>query len=100
MSTINVRFNPERSRWEALIDGDEVGFLDYQVNCGIVELSRLGVEVAEARAAEAGAAGVVENVLIQAGLEQAREDGLKVLATSPEVDDFLQDHREDYADLR
>ena len=92
MCDVNVRFNPDRSRWEALRDGDEVGFLDYQVNCGVVELSRTEVDVASLGGA---AAGGVEALLIQAGVEQAREDGLRILATSPVVDDYLHDHREE-----
>lgn len=95
MPDINVRFNPVRSRWEALLNGDEIGFLDYEVNCGIVEMSRTAVEPVEGQDATA-----VEVELIRAGLEQAREDGLKVVATSPEVDEFLTDHRDDYDDLR
>ncbi|MEA5155425.1 GNAT family N-acetyltransferase [Raineyella sp.] len=95
MPDINIRFNPERSRWEALLDGDEIGFLDYQVNCGIVEMSRTGVDRLEGQDTAA-----IGTELIRAGLEQAREDGLKVLATSPEVEEFLTDHRDDYRDLR
>ncbi len=95
MPDINVRFNPDRSRWEALLNGDEIGFLDYQVNCGIVEMSRTDVEPVAGQDATA-----VEDELIRAGLDQAREDGLKVLATSPVVDEFLDDHRDDYGDLR
>lgn len=97
MFDVNVRFNPDRSRWEALWDGDEVGFLDYQVNCGVVEMSRTEVDVARLGG---GAAGGVEALLIQAGMEQAREEGLRVLATSPGVDDYLHDHREEYGGLR
>ena len=92
MCDVNVRFNPDRSRWEALRNGDEVGFLYYQVNCGVVEMSRTEVDVARLGGA---AAGGVEALLIQAGVEQAREDGLRVLATSPVVDDYLNDHREE-----
>ncbi|SDB80775.1 hypothetical protein GA0111570_10395 [Raineyella antarctica] len=89
MPEVNVRFNPYRSRWEALIGGDEVGFLDYQVNCGIVEMSQLGVDLASS---DDAAAPDVEAALVQAGLEQAREDGLRVVATSPEVEQLLREH--------
>lgn len=88
MSDFHVRFNPDRSRWEALLDGDEIGFLDYQVNCGIVEMSRTVVD-------PAGTGQPTEAVLtglIRAGLEQAREDGLTVRASSPEVEEFLAEH--------
>jgi hypothetical protein len=97
MSDVNVRFNPYRSRWEALIDGDEVGFLDYQVNCGIVEMSQVGVDVAtsDAGTADDGVARDVEAALVHAGLDQAREDGLRVVATSPEVEEFLRKHTQE-----
>ena len=40
MDPVNIRFNPDRSRWEALREGEEVGALEYQVNCSIVDLAR------------------------------------------------------------
>lgn len=97
MTGVNIRFNPDRCRWEALVDGDEVGFLDYQVNCGIVEMSC--TEVDPVIQGEPAAQGVTL-ALIRAGLEQARDDGLRVQATSPVVDDYLEDNREEYGDLR
>ncbi|QGF22859.1 GNAT family N-acetyltransferase [Raineyella fluvialis] len=89
MSDLRVRFNPDRSRWEALLDGDEVGHLDYQVKCGIVEMSGSPSE------GTANADPESEDVLaslVRAGLQQAKEDGLTVVATSPEVDEFLATH--------
>ena len=97
MCDVNVRFNPDRSRWEALRDGDEVGFLDYQVNCAVVEISRAEVDVE--RLGGAVAEGV-QALLIRAGVEQAREDGLRILATSAVVDGYLHDHREECGGLR
>ncbi len=97
MTGVNIRFNPDRCRWEAVVDGDEVGFLDYQVNCGIVEMSRTEVDLG---AGDDRAPESVTQALIRAGLEQARDDGLRVQATSPVVDDYLHEHREAYGDLR
>lgn len=89
---VNVRFNPDRSRWEALRDGEEVGFLDYQVNCRVVDL-HTGSESDEPH-------GPVQVALIRAGLDQARDDGLRLRDTSPEVEDFLDRHGAEYGDLR
>jgi hypothetical protein len=96
MTQVNVRFNPDRSRWEALQDGEELGFLDYQVNCGVVELSRTEVGVD----ADDQKPGFVELALIRAGLEQASDDGLRVLASSPQVEDYLDDHADEFGHLR
>ena len=90
MTGVNIRFNPDRCRWEAVLDGDEVGFLDYQVNCGIVEMSRTEVDLGERndRAPES-----VAQALIRAGLEQAREDiPFFILADGPAVTGAIDDN--------
>lgn len=94
-SRLNVRFNPDRSRWEALRDGEEVGFLDYQVNCRIVDLHTGSPDGQPCDQPEP-----VRAALIRAGLDQARDDGLQVGGTSPEVDEFLEAHRDEYGTLR
>ena len=94
MDPVNIRFNPDRSRWEALREGEEVGALEYQVNCSIVDLARPDGENPLGPSAE------VQIALIRAGLDQARDDGLRVGMTSPEVEDYLDRHLDEYGELR
>ncbi|WOP19111.1 hypothetical protein [Raineyella sp. LH-20] len=96
MPDVRVRFNPDRSRWEALLDGAEIGFLDYQVNCGIVEMPRAVVGPAGTGQPTDG----VLTTLIRAGLDQARDDGLTVHATSPEVEEVLAAYGDIAEDLQ
>ena len=88
---MNVRDNPEASRFE-ILDGDErIGFVDYKLRPGTI--SFVHTETDPSRQGEG-----VATVLIRGVLTEARMRGLDVLPFCPFVRGFIVEHR-DFADL-
>jgi uncharacterized protein len=89
--TIEVRDDPDESRYEAALDGRPVGFAYYDLRPGLVVFTHTEVEP------EAEGHGVA-STLIQFALDDARGRGLKIVPLCPFVRAFLKRHPE-YADL-
>jgi uncharacterized protein len=82
----------ERSRFEILLDERAVGFADYSVRDGVMTMPHTVVEPAY------GGRGL-GGTLVQAALDSAREQGLRVRPICSFVAAFIDDHP-DYAELR
>ena len=92
MTTVEVVNNPERHRYEALLDGQVAGFAEYQLTDELVVFTH--TEVGEEFEGQG-----VGSTLVQGALDDVRALGLrKVLPLCPFVRAWLGRHR-DYRDL-
>lgn len=89
--TVSVRDNHEEHRWEAIVDGEVVGFAGYQRTDELVVFTHTEVDP---KMEGQGIGGQ----LIQAAMDEVRAAGLKVLPICPFVVAWLQRNPE-YADL-
>jgi predicted GNAT family acetyltransferase len=87
----DVRDNPERSRYELVVDGEVIGFADYDVDGDVVVMPH--TEIAPNRRHQGFGA-----ILVQGALDAIRASGRRVVARCWYVADFI-DHHGDYADL-
>jgi uncharacterized protein len=79
---------PERDRYEAHLDGELAGILEYDVGPGRIDLIHTEVlPVHEGRG--------VGSALVRFALDDARRRGLGVIATCPYVRSYLRRHPED-----
>ena len=78
----------ERERYEAHIDGELAGVLEYIIRRGRIAL--IHTEVLPAREGQG-----VGSALVRFALDAARRGGLRVIATCPYVQDYLTRHPED-----
>jgi predicted GNAT family acetyltransferase len=78
----------ERQRYEAHLDGDLAGFLDYMVKRGRIAL--VHTEVSPGHEGQGIGTG-----LVRFALDDARRRGLKVIAICPYVQRYLERHPED-----
>src|SRR5687768_18329228 len=77
-----------RDRYEAHLDGELAGVLEYKVKHGRIALIHTEVlPVHEGRG--------VGSALVRFALDDARSRGLRVIATCPYVKDYLKRHPED-----
>jgi uncharacterized protein len=82
---IQVRDNPDESRFELLLEGSQAGVLTYELRPGAIALLHTEVDPAfEGRG--------LGTALIRGALENARQRGLKVLPFCPFVKDYLAKH--------
>ena len=89
---IDVRRNDEAHRYEAFIDGERVGFAEYQLTDQLVVFTHTEVED---RCEGLG----VGSTLARAALDDVRaEGGRKVLPVCPFIKGWIA-HHEDYQDL-
>jgi predicted GNAT family acetyltransferase len=88
---VQVTDAPERSRYEARIGGDLVGYTEYRRNDGTIMLAHTEVEE-EARCTGVGTA------LLRTILGEARAHGRRVEPVDPFVAGWIERHPE-YADL-
>ncbi len=89
---ITVTDNPELSRFEAHLDGELAGYLDYEASDGVLDLTHTQV----ASAFEGRGIG---STLIHESLDAIRADEHhKIVATCPFVKRWVERHP-DYADL-
>jgi predicted GNAT family acetyltransferase len=86
-----VRDNPERTRYELLVDGELAGFLRYNMRAGRIIL--VHTEIDEARAGHG-----LASILVAGALDDIRVRGLKIVPVCPFVERFLKRHP-DYDDL-
>ena len=79
---------PERARYEAHLDGEIAGVLEY-----IVKRGRIALIHTEVLPAHEGRG--VGSALVRFALDDARRRELRVIATCPYVQDYLTRHPED-----
>ena len=82
---------PERRRFEIDVDGDVVGFAEYERRPGVIAFVHTEVDPSQDGAG-------VGTQLVTAALDAARAQGLAVLPFCPFVRGFIDRHRE-YLDL-
>jgi uncharacterized protein len=87
-TAIEVRDNPEESRFEAYVDGDLAGFSVYVVAHGTLNFVHTEVDPAfEGQG--------IASALVRQALDQLRErDGLRVTASCPFVRAWMRKHPE------
>ena len=79
---------PERGRYEAHLDGELAGVLEY-----VIKYGRLALVHTEVRPEYAGQG--LGSALIRFALDDARQRGLRVIAICPYVKEYLTRHPED-----
>lgn len=92
MTTIDVGDNPGQSRYEVRLDGDLVGFAEYERSGSLVTFTHTEVSPL------VGGRGV-GSALVRGALDDVRAAGdLRVVPRCPFVRGWIASH-EDYADL-
>ena len=91
MSEVVVSDNPERSRFEALVDGELAGFVEYRRRDGRLEMHHTEVDAAY----EGQGVG---SRLAKGALDAARAMGARVEPTCPFIRRYIDEHDE-YRDL-
>ena len=79
---------PERGRYEAHLDGELAGVLEY-----VIKYGRLALVHTEVLPAYEGKG--IGSALVRFGLDDARRRALRVIASCPYVQDYLARHPED-----
>jgi len=79
---------PERGRYEAHLDGELAGILEYVLKYG--RLALIHTEVLPAHEGKG-----IGSTLVRFALDDARRRGLRVIATCPYVQDYMTRHPED-----
>ena len=88
---ITVARNDDRSRFEALIDGEVAGYAEFEPGHGRIEFTHTVVD-------DAYEGKGVGSALVAGALDQVRGEGLEVVATCQFVKSYIERHPE-YADL-
>ena len=92
MADVETRKNEDAQRYEAYIDGEQVGFAEYQLTDRLVVFTHTEVED---RCEGMG----VGSALARAALDDVRAEGTrKVLPLCPFIKSWI-DHHADYEDL-
>lgn len=92
MMTNTVSNDPESLRYELVLDGDRLGFIDYKIDGDTIDL--LHTEV-QKDSTESGLGGA----LVRGALDQIRADSsYRVIPSCPFVKRWIGEHPE-YADL-
>jgi uncharacterized protein len=91
MTDVTVVHDAAASRFDAVVRGEKVGFVDYRTRGNAVEL--LHTEVDPDHREDGVASDLVQGVL-----DQIRVEKLNVIPTCPFVASYLEDH-EEYQDL-
>jgi predicted GNAT family acetyltransferase len=86
-----VTNNPSASRFEIIVDGQVAGFSEYRRGEGVIESTHTVIEDAYEGQGLGG-------TLVREALDEARREGLQVVATCPFVKDYIERHPE-HADL-
>jgi predicted GNAT family acetyltransferase len=87
MDEVAVRDNPEKRRYELLLDGDVVGEIQYRLTPDAVVL----VHTEVSPALEGKGLGTQ---LVAGALDDIRDRGLRVVAVCPFVCSYLRSHQE------
>jgi len=88
---ISVRNNPDRSRYEAFVDGDLAGYSAYRDDADRRVFTHTVVD-------DDYEGHGVGSVLVRAALDDVRAQGISIVARCPFVAAYLDRHPE-YADL-
>lgn len=88
---IRVRNNPDRSRYEAYVDGDLAGYAAYRDDAHGRVFTHTSID-------DDYEGHGVGSVLVRAALDDVRAHGLSVVARCPFVAAYIDRHRE-YTDL-
>ena len=88
---MSVRDNPERQRYELVVDGEVLGIADYVVQGDVIVMPH--TVIAPARRGQGLGA-----VLVAGALDDIRRSGRTVVPRCWYVAEFIDDHQE-YADL-
>lgn len=88
---ITVREDTARKRFEAVVDGEVAGFIDYELDGDTVDMRHTEVD-------DRWEGKGVGSALASGALDQVRTAGRKVVATCPFVRSYIERHDE-YADL-
>ncbi len=88
---VTVTDAPGRHRYEATIDGEQLGVAEYELDGGTITFTHTIVE----DAAEGKGVG---SALAKTGLDAARERGLRVVPRCPFIGRYIARHSE-YLDL-
>jgi predicted GNAT family acetyltransferase len=91
MSHVEVSRDTEESRYVALVDGEEAGFIDFFAGAGVVEL--IHTEVDEALRGKG-----VASALVRHALDDIRAHSMKVIPICQYEPTWIE-HHPDYADL-
>jgi predicted GNAT family acetyltransferase len=83
--------NPSASRFEIIVDGQVAGFAEYRRRQGAIEFTHTVIE-------DAYEGQGLGSRLVRGALDDARREGLQVVATCPFVKDYIERHPQ-YADL-
>jgi predicted GNAT family acetyltransferase len=84
---VEVRDNPDKRRYEAMVDGTLAGYAAYRTHPGVIAFTHTKVEDAfEGRG--------VGSILVRGALDDARRRGLQVLPFCPFVNAFIAEHSE------
>jgi predicted GNAT family acetyltransferase len=86
MSDFPVANNPERSRFEAVVDG-ETAVLDYQLDGDVIAFTHTGVPPAIDNRG-------IGTALVRTALDYAEEHGLRVRPICVFVESFIEEHQE------
>jgi len=89
--TTTVVNNPERHRYEAVVDGRVVGFSAYRVRPDAIVFTHTEVD-------EAMEGKGVGSAIAKAALDDLRAKGTRVVALCPFIADYIERHPE-YQDL-
>jgi predicted GNAT family acetyltransferase len=81
----SIRHRPDAPRFESVRDGGPVGELVYRLGGGVMSIAHTEVDPA----LEGQGIGAA---LVQAALEHARSEGLKVAPSCPYADSYMQRH--------
>ena len=90
--TVDVRDNPEASRYEVFADGDLAGFARYRLGDGRITFFHTEIDPAH----EGRGLG---SKLARAALDDARARGLPVVPVCPFIAGFIRSHPDEYLDL-
>jgi predicted GNAT family acetyltransferase len=88
---LQILDNPERHRYEAVLDGGVVGISQYSLTDDVITFLHTEVD----QSAEGKGIG---SSLAKGALDDVRQRGLRVVARCPFIAAYIRRHR-DYADL-
>ena len=91
-SGVAVSDRPEDSRYELTVNGERVGLIDYRLTDRTI--AYLHAEVDPAHGGQGLGSRMTREVL-----DDARRRGLSVIPMCPFVADYVDRHRDEYADL-
>jgi uncharacterized protein len=90
--SLQIDDNPEEHRYEALLDGELAGFIQYRLQDG--RMTMVHTEVDPAYEGQG-----VGSELAKVALEDARERGLKLVPLCPFIAGYVMRHPDRYLDL-